>query len=89
MSFGKEAARLHAKCFCQFIMIIRRLTPAFVSICLSKGALSSRIRLWKLFFLFTKQLLTYLKLKKCRLGFLLNWNVPLMKDGIKRMVNNL
>ncbi len=35
------------------------------------------------------QLLTYLKLKKCRLGFLLNWNVPLMKDGIKRMVNNL
>jgi GxxExxY protein len=35
------------------------------------------------------QLLTYLKLKDCRLGFLLNWNVPLMKDGIKRMVNGL
>lgn len=31
------------------------------------------------------QLLTYLKLKDCRLGFLLNWNVKLMKDGIKRM----
>ena len=35
------------------------------------------------------QLLTYLKLRDCRLGFLLNWNVPLMKQGIKRMVNNL
>jgi len=35
------------------------------------------------------QLLTYLKLRDCRLGFLLNWNVPLMKHGIKRMVNSL
>jgi GxxExxY protein len=35
------------------------------------------------------QLLTYLKLTNLKLGFLLNWNVPLMKDGIKRMVNNL
>jgi len=35
------------------------------------------------------QLLTYLKLRKCRLGFLLNWNVKLMKDGIKRMVDRL
>jgi GxxExxY protein len=35
------------------------------------------------------QLLTYLKMKNCKLGFLLNWNVPLMKNGIKRMVNNL
>jgi GxxExxY protein len=35
------------------------------------------------------QLLTYLKLRDCRLGYLLNWNVPLMKQGIKRMVNRL
>jgi GxxExxY protein len=35
------------------------------------------------------QLLTYLKLTDLKLGFLLNWNVPLMKDGVKRMVNNL
>ena len=35
------------------------------------------------------QLLTYLKLRGCKLGFLLNWNVTLMKDGIKRMVNHL
>ena len=35
------------------------------------------------------QLLTYLKLAKLNLGYLLNWNVVLTKDGIKRMVNNL
>ena len=35
------------------------------------------------------QLLTYLKLTNLKLGFLLNWNVTLMKHGIKRMVNNL
>jgi GxxExxY protein len=33
------------------------------------------------------QLLTYLKLRNCWLGFLLNWNVSRMKDGIKRLVN--
>lgn len=32
------------------------------------------------------QLLTYLKLSGKELGFLLNWNVALMKTGIKRMV---
>jgi GxxExxY protein len=35
------------------------------------------------------QLLTYLKVTDLKLGFLLNWNVPLMKNGIKRIVNNL
>ncbi|NOY98326.1 MAG: GxxExxY protein [Chloroflexi bacterium] len=35
------------------------------------------------------QLLTYLKLKDCQLGFLLNWNVTLMKRGIKRVANSL
>ena len=35
------------------------------------------------------QLLTYLKMSNCSLGFLLNWHVPVLKDGIKRMVNRL
>ena len=35
------------------------------------------------------QLLSYLKLSNCRLGFLLNFNVFKMKDGIRRMVNDL
>ncbi len=32
------------------------------------------------------QLLTYLKLSGLRLGFLLNWKVKLMKEGIRRMI---
>ena len=35
------------------------------------------------------QLLTYLKLSGHKLGFLVNWNVRLIKDGIQRMVTNL
>jgi GxxExxY protein len=33
----------------------------------------------------TAQLLTYLRLGGYRLGFLLNWNVTLMKNGIQRI----
>jgi GxxExxY protein len=33
------------------------------------------------------QLLTYLKLSDIHLGLLLNFNVPVMKDGIVRIVN--
>ncbi|MBD3337723.1 MAG: GxxExxY protein [Candidatus Lokiarchaeota archaeon] len=32
------------------------------------------------------QLLTYLKLSHLKLGLLINFNVPVLKDGIKRMV---
>lgn len=35
---------------------------------------------------FDAQLLTYLKLTECRLGLIINFNVPLIKDGIKRFV---
>jgi len=35
------------------------------------------------------QLLTYLKLTNRKLGLLLNFNVPVLKDGIKRIVNSL
>ncbi|MGB0343827.1 MAG: GxxExxY protein [Coraliomargarita sp.] len=34
------------------------------------------------------QLLTYLKLSGFSLGYLINFNVPLLKDGIRRVVNN-
>lgn len=32
------------------------------------------------------QVLTYLKLRGCELGLLINFNVPLIKDGIKRII---
>jgi GxxExxY protein len=35
------------------------------------------------------QILTYLKMRDLRLGYLINWNVKLIKDGIQRLVNNL
>ena len=35
------------------------------------------------------QLLTYLRLAGFKLGLLINFNVPILKDGIKRIVNNL
>ena len=34
-------------------------------------------------------MLTYLKLSGLRLGLLVNFNVPVLKNGIKRIVNNL
>lgn len=36
-----------------------------------------------------KQLLTYLKLTDMKLGLLINFNEPLIKKGITRIVNNL
>ena len=36
-----------------------------------------------------KQLLTYLRLADKRLGLLINFQVPLIKDGITRIVNGL
>ncbi len=36
-----------------------------------------------------KQLRTYLRLMELKLGLLINFNVPLIKDGITRVVNNL
>ncbi|NQT64813.1 MAG: GxxExxY protein [FCB group bacterium] len=35
---------------------------------------------------FNAQILTYLKLTGKRLGFLINFNVPLIKNGIKRII---
>lgn len=34
------------------------------------------------------QLITYLKLANKKLGYLINFNVPLLKDGFKRIVHN-
>lgn len=37
----------------------------------------------------TAQMITYLRLSDCKLGLLINFNVSLIKYGIKRIVNNL
>jgi GxxExxY protein len=38
---------------------------------------------------YPKQVLTHLRLTNLRLGLLINFNVALLKDGIKRIANNL
>lgn len=38
---------------------------------------------------FMSQIITYLKLSNKKLGYLINFNVPLLKEGFKRVVNNL
>jgi GxxExxY protein len=35
------------------------------------------------------QMLTYLRLTECPLGLLINFNVPVLKDGVRRVANNL
>ena len=35
------------------------------------------------------QLLTYLKLSDCKLGLLINFNVKLLKEGVRRVVNGI
>lgn len=35
------------------------------------------------------QLLSYLKLSACKVGLLINFNVKMLKDGLRRMVNDL
>lgn len=35
------------------------------------------------------QVLTYLKLGHYKLGLLINFNVPILKDGVRRVVNGL
>lgn len=37
---------------------------------------------------YTAQIIFYLKLSQKRLGFLVNFHVPLIRDGIKRYVND-
>ncbi len=46
-------------------------------------ALENQNKVWE------AQVLSHLKLTKLKLGYLINFNVPLMKDGIKRFINNI
>ncbi|MFA5806084.1 MAG: GxxExxY protein [Melioribacteraceae bacterium] len=39
--------------------------------------------------IFLAQVLTYLRLSNCKLGLLINFNVNKLKEGIRRVVNNL
>ena len=36
-----------------------------------------------------KQVITYLRASRLRLGYLMNFGAPVLKDGVQRIVNNL
>ena len=36
----------------------------------------------------SKQLLTYMRLTNCKLGYIINFNIEWLRDGIERIVNN-
>jgi hypothetical protein len=38
--------------------------------------------------IYEAQIISYLKLTNKKLGFLINFNVPVLKNGFKRYVNN-
>ena len=38
---------------------------------------------------YAAQIITYLKLRNCKLGYLINFNVALSKQGFKRVLYNL
>lgn len=39
--------------------------------------------------LHTAQIISYLRLSDCKLGLLINFHVPLIKDGIRRVANGM
>ena len=43
----------------------------------------------RLEFVHDAQLLSYLKLSGCKVGLLINFNVKMQKDGIRRLVHGL
>ena len=62
-----------------------RLDGGYESICSSTSSCWWTKRL-KMNRVFKAQVLTYLKLTKLRLGLLINFNVPLIKNGIERVI---
>ena len=67
------------------------LTSAIALICWLKDAVIVELKaVEKMIPVHEAQLLSYLKkLNKKKVGLLINFNVLHLKDGIKRMVNNL
>jgi GxxExxY protein len=57
-----------------------------VDLLVEKGVIIELKAVEKMIPLYEAQLLTYLKLSGIRLGYLINFNVIHLKDGIKRMV---
>ncbi len=61
-------------------------TPLRLDLLIQKSVIVELKSVEKMNPIFESQLMTYLRLSGLRLGYLINFNVPLVKNGIKRMV---
>ena len=61
-------------------------TPLQLDLLIHKSVIVELKSVEKMNPIFESQLMTYLRLTGLRLGYLINFNVPLVKNGIKRMV---
>ena len=61
-------------------------TPLQLDLLIHKSVIIELKSVEKMNPIFESQLMTYLRLSGLRLGYLINFNVPLVKNGIKRMV---
>lgn len=57
-----------------------------LDVCVEKSVVVENKHVKELLPIHRAQLMTYLKLTGCRVGLLINYNVPVLKDGIKRIV---
>lgn len=57
-----------------------------LDVCVEKSVVVKNKHVKELLPIHTAQLMTYLKLTGCRVGLLINYNVPVLKDGIKRII---
>ncbi|MFA6172961.1 MAG: GxxExxY protein [Kiritimatiellales bacterium] len=57
-----------------------------LDVCVEKTVVVENKHVKELLPIHRAQLMTYLKLTGCRVGLLINYNVPVLKDGIKRIV---
>ena len=60
-----------------------------IDLLVEEGAILELKSVEKLLPIHGAQLLTYLKMMDKRLGLLINFNVPVLRDGIKRIANRL
>jgi GxxExxY protein len=66
----------------------RRLSSHFVlDMCVEGKVIVEAKSVTRLALVHTSQLLTYLKLTGLPIGLLINFNVPVLKEGIKRVIN--
>ena len=66
----------------------RRLASHFVlDMCVEGKVIVEAKSVTRLAPIHTAQLLTYLRLTRLPVGLLINFNVPVLKDGVKRVIN--